>query len=201
MKIINKEKYNDEKDIWSRIKKGDQKALGKLYELYIDELFAYGITLNSDKNRVLDSIHDLFVDLYKYRSKLANTSNVKFYLLLSLKRKIFKDKSKEFVLFENSKFLSNEFDINDDNSAEEKIIENELLIEKSDMLQGMLNSLSKTQRLGLKLRFYQNKSYKEIAEILNISESSARTTIYRAIKELRKISSLMVLIILFLLLF
>ena len=56
----------NERDIllWSKIKKGETKALGDLYDHYMPILFPYGITLCSNKVLVMDSIHDLFVDLY-----------------------------------------------------------------------------------------------------------------------------------------
>ena len=74
--------------LWMEIKKGDLKALGHLYDLYINVLFSYGIKHSKDKEHVMDCIHDLFLDLYKYKEKLTCTDNVKYYLFASLKRKI-----------------------------------------------------------------------------------------------------------------
>ena len=84
-------KEDNERDLilWYKIKRGEIAALGELYDVYIDTLFPYGVSMSSDKVLVMDSIHDLFLDLYKYREKLADCPQVKFYLLKSLKRKNF----------------------------------------------------------------------------------------------------------------
>jgi len=49
-----------------------------------------------------------------------------------------------------------------------------------------MKSLSNRQREGLSLKFEHNCSYAEIAEIMGVTIESARTIIYRALKELRK---------------
>ncbi len=77
--------------LWNKLKGGCTTALGNLYDLYIEELFSYGIKIHQNREFVKDCIHDLFLDLYKYHSNLAKTDNVKYYLLLSLKRKIIKN--------------------------------------------------------------------------------------------------------------
>ena len=47
-------------------------------------------------------------------------------------------------------------------------------------------NLTRHQIRALQLKFTENKSYTEIADELNVSLSSARTLIYRSIKEIRK---------------
>lgn len=184
--------------LWNRIKQGDTFALGDLYELYIDQLFAYGISVAGNRGFVMDCIHDLFVDLYKYKSKLADTNNVKFYLFQSLKRKLYKEFKGNLVFQDDPKFLEDFLGENVTMPYENDIIEREIVNERNVTVFKMLEALSKKQRLGLSLRFEQNKSYKEIAEILKISESSARTTIYRAVKELRKRSCFFMLVLILL---
>jgi RNA polymerase sigma factor (sigma-70 family) len=49
-----------------------------------------------------------------------------------------------------------------------------------------LQKLPLQQKEGLLLKFYQNKSYEEISEILGITTSSCRTLVYRALKSVRQ---------------
>ena len=100
-----------ESTIWVDLKKGNKIALGKLYDIYIDSLFAFGIQNSQDRSFVMDCIHDLFLDLYKYRSTIKITDNSKNYLFKSLKRKINKrylrktsPKSEEFIIYKNKIF-------------------------------------------------------------------------------------------------
>ncbi|WP_445737876.1 RNA polymerase sigma factor [Mariniflexile sp.] len=173
--------------IWSGLKKGDANALGKLYNIYIDTLILYGLKICNDKNKVMDAIHDLFVDLFKYRSKLSDTDNVEYYLIASLKRKLCKqERVKEVPLQSESIFSEVYSKKNYAKSPEDAIILSETLKERSTKLLKAFETLTKTQRRGLKLRFKENCSYEEIANILDISVASARTTIYRAVKSLRQ---------------
>lgn len=181
--------------LWDKLKGGCTIALGNLYDLYIDELFSYGIKIHHNREYVKDCIHDLFLDLYKYHSNLANTDNVKYYLLLSLKRKIIKN-------IQLNKVHLPEVDIHTiadqefyTSSIEEDIIEEESLAEKNLELTKALNLLPKTQKQGLYLRFNKNKSYEEIAETMNITVPTSRTTIYRGIKSLRKKLTLLSIIL------
>lgn len=180
-------KLNKDTDLilWAQLKDGDIDALGGLYDLFIDELFSYGVQFCADKTVVMDSIHDVFLNLYKYRKNLANTDQVKYYLFRSLKNQIISSLKGEL--------LDQAFMFNDDvyinkysNSIEEEIIETEFNNEQTYKLSKAINSLSKKQRKGLFLRFTEECDYEEIAQIMNVSVQTSRTLVYRAIKTLRK---------------
>ncbi|SHG42806.1 RNA polymerase sigma factor, sigma-70 family [Salegentibacter echinorum] len=171
--------------IWGELKGGNVESLGELYDLYIEELYAYGMEKNQNKNKVMDAIHDLFVDLYKYRTNIVAPSNVKYYLLRSLKRKIFKK-----ALFKRHVKLKEHFleTKNDETSltCEEQIIEAEYSKEKKDKLKAALVFLTKRQQKAIHLRYTENRPYDEIAETMNISIATSRTLVYRALSALRK---------------
>ena len=172
--------------IWKKLKEGDETALGELYNLYIDSLFTYGINCTKDRAYVMDCIHDLFVDLYKYRESLAMTNNVKYYLFTSLKRKINrKYRSKTVLISAEYQYSLQQQHNNYTSSCEDEIIKRELLSEKRMLLTDAMEKLTKKQQKGLFLRFNQQRSYEEISEIMGVSVATARTTIYRAIKALR----------------
>ncbi|WP_179008932.1 sigma-70 family RNA polymerase sigma factor [Winogradskyella forsetii] len=50
--------------LWAQLKGGSISALGDLYDLYIDDLFSYGMQYCADKTKVMDHIHDVFLNLY-----------------------------------------------------------------------------------------------------------------------------------------
>lgn len=182
-------------EIWNRLRSGDEKALGNLYDFYIDILFSYGIQITNDRNHVKDAIHDLFLDLYKYRKNLSETTNVKFYLLRSLKNKIIKKNDKKVISLERN--IIEERKINSDfsESIEDDIIKKEMSKERALKVANALSLLSKKQRKAMALRFTQGKNYEEIAEIMGVTVQTSRTLIYRAIKELRKNLAISILLI------
>ncbi|WP_025741658.1 RNA polymerase sigma factor [Aquimarina pacifica] len=169
--------------LWTKLKLGDLDSFNELYDKYIDDLFLFGRQYTQDTGYIKDCIHDLFLDIYKYRKKLSDVDNVKYYLFTSLKRKINKKYKSKIKLFSSE-------DKKDDivsvyQSAEDAIIEKENFSEITTKLSDALTSLSNRQRRGVLLKFNEEKSYEEIASILGISIESVRTLIYRAMKKMR----------------
>ncbi|NIJ43902.1 RNA polymerase sigma-70 factor (ECF subfamily) [Wenyingzhuangia heitensis] len=185
----------DQNQLWLDFVKGDSNALGKLYDLYIDNLVGYGIKICGDKSYTMDCIHDLFVDLYKYQSKLSTTSDVQFYLYLALKRKINKKYKKKEVFLDPEAYQKVVYTKEYTKSNEESIIDREAYEEKILNLENAVSKLTKTQQKGISLRFKEEKSYEEIAQALQVSVASARTIVYRAIKALRESSLPIVLLL------
>lgn len=172
--------------LWEELKTGNIIAFGKLYDLYIDILVSNGMYMSNDKEYVMDCIHDLFIDLYKYRGKIAKTDNVKYYLLKSLKRKINrKYKTKTISITNEYQFEINSHAMYSE-PHEEKIIASENSSEISSKLKKAISYLTTRQQKGIFLRFNEDRPYEEIAEIMNVSVQTSRTIIYRGIKALRQ---------------
>lgn len=170
--------------LWESFKRGDDKAFFNLYDQYVDILLGFGLHFSRDIDLIKDCIHDLFLDLYKYRKQLSGTDNIKFYMFRSLKRKIQKELSKKSIFSseEESKYAFSELEP----AYDDVIIKTEIKEENSELLKSAMSNLTNQQREALFLKFEQNLGYPEIAQIQNISVESARTNIYRAIKALRK---------------
>ncbi|WP_159022082.1 RNA polymerase sigma factor [Formosa sp. L2A11] len=176
--------------IWKKLKEGDKLALGELYDRYVNILFSYGMYHSKDRGYVMDCIHDLFVDLYKYRANLSKTDNVKYYLFKSLKRKINKkyNKKNASVSLDDFDYETEALNKRHSDSCEKNIIAEEHISERNMKLRNAMKTLSDKQRNVLSLRFEEEKTYEEISEIIGVSVQSARTSIYRAIKVLRKLN-------------
>lgn len=177
--------------LWKELKKGSTIALGSIYDMYVDELLLFGCKVVSDSKIVEDAIHDLFLDLYKYHSNLAETSNIKFYLLASLKNRILKSPQYKEQQFQTSFQINKEVFTEPTNSIEEIFIEAELRDENAAKVFKALETLPKKQREGVQLKFIHNKTYEEIAEIMNVKVETCRTIVYRGVKSLREICMLL----------
>jgi RNA polymerase sigma factor (sigma-70 family) len=182
--MTKKREFDKDYFLWERFKKGDNKAFFSIYDQFFDTLFNYGLHFSRDKDLIKDCIHDLFLDLYKYREKLSEIDNIRFYLLRSLRRLIHKEKSRKISALRGEQILMQ----NDipQMAFEDNLIAIETESENNRVLGEVMKVLSDRQREGLLLKFEQNLSYKEIAYILGISVESARTSVYRALKDLRK---------------
>lgn len=169
-------------DLWNQIKKGDVQAYHKLYDRYINVLFTFGMQYTNDEALVQDAIHDIFVDLHRYRKSIASDVVVKSYLFKSLQNDIFKKLKSQTKIVRLENVIEGTYKTE---SAEDDLIVNETTLNKNASLAVSLASLTKKQRYALHLRFSEDLSYEEISSTLGISLESSRTLIYRSLKELR----------------
>ncbi len=177
------ENKNSDINLWHQIKKGDAHAYHKLYDRYADVLFSFGMQYTNDDALVQDAIHDVFVELYRYRKTLAEEVIIKSYLFRSLQNDILKKIKSQTKIVRLDAVSESVYKTG---SKEEELIHDETIFTKHATLAWALTSLSKKQRHALHLRFTEDQSYDEISAILEISLESCRTLIYRALKELRK---------------
>lgn len=197
---MNSKKPDASEDLryWEGMIRGDEHAFGKLYESYFKLLYNYGRKICSERTRVEDCIHDLFVDLWRYRENLSSTTSVRFYLYRSLRRKLVKQKENGMWLYDDASFVDEVLRLSTQ-SQEHEIIESESKDQKSAKLQKLLNDLSPRQLEALVLYFYDEFSYEEIADILNVNTQSARNLVQRGLMQLRDYAKLIISLGLFLL--
>lgn len=170
--------------LWKRFKDGDDEAFYWLYDQNIDALYSFGTRISNDTEFVKDCIHDLFLDIYKYRHQLSDTDSIRFYLFRSLKRKIHKREKRHLSIMYNDDIAATREQVVP--GAEKNIVEQETKDENHMILEKAMEKLTQHQKEALFLKFDQNLSYPEIAELLGISVESVRTSIYRALKTLRE---------------
>jgi RNA polymerase sigma factor (sigma-70 family) len=176
---------SDIKVVWKKFQQGDKGAFATLYNLYIDSLYRYGTKLSGDGDLVKDAIQEVFLDLYMKRKKnKTNPENLKYYLILALKRNLIKKLIRNRKLVDNN--LNNELLFEPEYSIEKTIVEQEEDIEIRQKVSDALNQLSPKQKEVVYLRFNEALDYKDIAQILNISIESVRKQVYRALKSVRK---------------
>ena len=168
--------------LWKDFKKGNHEAFHAVYKNHVQTLYKYGCNFTQDKALVKDCIHDVFIDLVKYRSALGATNNIKLYLFKSLKRKIVKSlyKRKRFKALEKEDIA-----FRYDASAEDEIVEDISTQTRSKKLIAAMVFLSPRQREAIYLKFVSNLSYEEISILLEINYQSARNLIFRGVEKLR----------------
>ena len=76
-----------------------------------------------------------------------------------------------------------QWDIPDDKNLDEDILKKE----QHKILKNSIEQLSQEQRETLILSRFHELKYREIAEILNVSEGTIKVRIFRAMKNLKKI--------------
>ncbi|HOY21482.1 MAG TPA: sigma-70 family RNA polymerase sigma factor [Haliscomenobacter sp.] len=177
-----------ESALWEAFKKGDKDAFGCIYEQYVEALFTYGFYFAKDKALVEDAIHELFVELWRMRANLSDTTSIKYYLFRALQRKIchLMDQETVFSKFVDTANLGSDAEA----SIEESLIAQEQSEEYKQILSKGLVLLPQRQLQAVHLRFFDNLDTGEIAEIMGMNEQSVRNIISRALHKLRTSFSL-----------
>jgi len=170
--------------LWKLFKNGDKQALSTIYYTYFEFLYNYGLSLYNSKAFIKDCIQELFFELISKLSSLGATDNIKLYLLVSLRRKVF-EKLKKQGVYNFSDVEDPVYEKESDFSPEEKIINDEEEEDIKKVLSSLMNGLPYREKEVLYLKFYQALSYKEITEIMDINYESARKLVYRALSSLR----------------
>ena len=75
--------------IWNRFREGDTEAFSLLYDLYVDEMYRYGMKIVSDRDKLTDAIHDVFVKLFSAVRLPSDIRSPKAYLFRSLRGQIY----------------------------------------------------------------------------------------------------------------
>lgn len=184
IKLMTKQKKNIQL-IWKNFQAGDKEAFAFLYNLYVDVMFSYGTKISNSSDMVKDSIQEVFLDLYLKKEKnKTNPNNLKFYLLLALKRNLIKKLKKNRRLMVTNEPNDNLFE--PEYSIEKDIIEREENFERNKRVADALKLLPSRQKEALFLRFNESLEYQEISKLLNISVESVRKQVYRALKTVRE---------------
>lgn len=173
-----------EEEIWAGVHKGDYSALKELYNRFFKALYAYGLKMTGNQMATEDAIHDLFMDVWKYRETLSQTTSIRFYLYRSLRRKIYKnDEATAKVLSFDPALMAEDLY---ESTEEQRIIIGEHTQEATERLKEKMKELPERQQESIALKFFGELSYKEIAKIMNVNEQSARNLIQRGLDHLRR---------------
>lgn len=174
----------DEAMLWDKFKSGDKEAYAFIYENYSDILYQYGMQLTNNCDLVEDAIQDLFVCIWRTKTNLCAVKSIKFYLITCLRREVFKKIKKDNKIY--SFDIQNEEHSVTSNSIEDDMLEEEILEEKNHKVQKVFKGLSKRQREILYLKFFENHSYQQIAQILGLDLKYTYNTASKAYNILKK---------------
>lgn len=174
---------NAESANWLSFQQGNKLALAACYHEYADYLYNYGCKFTDNTSLVEDTIQDLFLKLWKNRANLGQPASVKNYLLKSLRGLLIRNINKtqryasDELLEENYVFLL-------EGSPENIRIASEQAAFRSHSLNTALDQLTPRQREAIFLRFYEDMSYEDIADILSITTKATYKIMARALDAL-----------------
>ncbi|WP_220466303.1 RNA polymerase sigma factor [Dyadobacter psychrotolerans] len=169
--------------LWDSLKAGNYSAFEKIFKLNYPSLFNYGLRFNQDEDEVKDCIQILFLNIWERKEFLGSSDSIRNYLMASLRRLILK-RLKSNSIFVELGAENPEFHI--ELSAESQMIYDQTLTENNNLLQDAIQNLPDRQKEALYLKFYNDRSFADIAAIMNISTRAVYKLIYKALDSLNE---------------
>jgi len=151
-----------------------RKTFKQTYLKYSPQLMAYGKTITHDEQLIEDVIQELFLNLWQKRTELLFTSSFDHYIFVSFRNNLIRQ-HKALLKVRTTTLVEQAIEV-----------EETIDLQRKKQLTLLLKKLPDRQREVLFLRYYKNKSYLEISEILGISYQVSRNFSYRATQFLKK---------------
>lgn len=141
---------------------------------------ALRITLNREEAE--DIVQDCLVKIWRQMQNGEKINNLESYAL-TIARNLALDRK----ALSHNRVISLDEDAHDRVDAYQSAPDQQLIEgESASLIESIVNRLPEKQRTIMQLRDIEGKSYKEIASILNISESDVKVTLFRARKQVRE---------------
>ena len=175
------------KHLLSRIvEHNDERAFSEFFDCYHTRLINLAMLFVPKYDQAEDIVSEVFLKLLSRKSDLLKLNNFNGYLFKMVKNKgldFLKQRKKESgsVIIDDIKDYRTAENIGPDR----KIINDELMIKLNQSIQ----ALPPKRRLVFKMIKDEHLTYRETAEILNISERTVEVHLNLAIKDLRKVLS------------
>tara|TARA_Y100001933_G_C18971753_1_gene552865 strand:- start:118 stop:702 length:585 start_codon:yes stop_codon:yes gene_type:complete len=177
-----------DREIISLYINGKESALNIIINRHRSRIFGYILSKVRDKDTAEDIFQDVFIKIINSLKKGKYNEEGKFIVWAmtithNLIMDFFRKKKKNRFLKPTDEF--DIFDVISDYSlnSEESLIKSQVI----DDLNILINELPETQKEVLKLRYFSNMSFKEIADKCNISINTALGRMRYALINIRKI--------------
>lgn len=182
-------KPDTEKKLLKKAQKGDPRSFEKLYDFYLDTVYGFIYNRVNHKEDTEDLTTDVFLKVVRNLEDFRFESSFKTWILriayftvADYWRSVYA-KEKCEISFEEEWLSYGENDI--DAFLDTFIVENDQEI-LSDALNEGLSMLSDKYQSVLKCRFIENRSVKDCAKELHITENNLKVLQNRAVKRLKE---------------
>ena len=177
-----------DRQIFNAVKQGNSDALSVMFKKFYLPLKHYGIYVSHDLVLSEECIQELFIYLFESHTRLGDIHSVKAYLFIGLRRRLITKLKQRRTRLQNDSDGVCRVDIQ---FSQEDIQYQEEENQMSQLaLTSALNNLPYRQREAIYLKYYNNLSTKEIADVMGVANQTILNTLYQGLKRIRKDDSL-----------
>jgi RNA polymerase sigma-70 factor (ECF subfamily) len=174
---------------WKKIQYGDEKALKDLFTETSENLCQYAFQITEDIFLAEEVVQDVFVRLWEQRRTIIIQGSPKAYLYKAVHNEsvnsVIRQRTQKNAV---SRLVSDEsWQVIEDNyQIDDFVIERLEAEDTGKIIDRIIQELPSQNREIFILSRFENKSNLEIAAILNLSVSTVKTQIYRAVNKIRE---------------
>ena len=169
-----------DKELVQAILNGDTERYAEVVERYQQLVANLCYKLGGDNIDVQEATQAVFVELYFSLPRFKFESKLSTYIYRITLNVVFK------TLKKNKRYIILNSDV-EENYSTSSLDEDLINAEKVKELHSAINKLKYEQKVALTLHCFEDMSYKEVAEVMDVSLSKVETLIFRAKKSLKKI--------------
>lgn len=173
------ERLREELAVISRAQR-DPECFGPLYRKYHEQIFRYIYQRMDDEELAFDVTSQVFIkalsNIHRYEYRGVPFSSWLYRIAKSELYQAFRDrKARRTINVENMHVFEmiEEFEEEDTSENKAKLIR-------------ILKTLKESDLQLIELRYFEKRSYREIGEILEITENNAKVRTFRALERLKK---------------
>lgn len=175
-------KKNSDEELMLYLGKGDKRAFDELYLRYADNLCYYFMRkLKHDREKGEDFVHDIFAKLIE-RPELFDVTRTFKTWIYSVANNMCKNEYKKMEVRSNtSNGLDSSYNVSMNELSATEVMHNEQF---KEALAHSLNQMDEKHKEVFELRFFQELSIKEIAEVMEINDGTVKSRLFYATKRL-----------------
>ncbi|MEX6688204.1 sigma-70 family RNA polymerase sigma factor [Danxiaibacter flavus] len=172
-------------DGWDQLRSGDQGALLALYQHHYIGLINYGFKICGNKETANDCFIKVLLRLWDDRAHLPHVKNTRSYLMTCVRNEILQHLKTANRHQANINAYASETE-SVEQPYEEMIIALQSNVELQKKLLKAFQCLTEREKELLKMKFYDDLDYDEIAERCQITKRTAYNIIHGALKRMKK---------------
>lgn len=161
--------------LWKNIKRNDKQALKELHDRYFHQMCLYAFKNIDNCGLAEELVADCFIKIWENRKKIVINTSVKHYIFLMVRNSIIDYYRKKRILTDNLDEIPE--------PADEKFFDEQ---QQYARLYQALQKLPDQRRKILEMAVFENMTYQQIAEKLDISKNTVKTQMGRAYRFLKE---------------
>lgn len=162
-----------DRDLIARIARSDRDAMRLLYERHLRTLDAFLRGRGADPSTAADTVQDTMLEVWRRAGRFAGASSVKTWMF-SIARNKLVDRQRRAVRVSLVEEVPETVDPDPDPEALT------MAARDRERLRGCLDGLKPAHRLVIRLAFYEDLSYDEIAEVEAVPKGTVKTRVFHA---------------------